>query len=89
MSGPGRPPDLVVRKGAGGEIQLTDGIARLLHTEGVLALRYEGTRYDCGSREGYIQANIEMAMRDPSLAQVVRQALASVGSAGLPAAAQV
>ena len=75
-------------KGAGGEIQLTDGIAGLLDTEGVLAYRYTGTRYDCGSREGYIQATIEMAMRDPSLAHVVRQALASVGSAGLPAAAQ-
>ena len=75
-------------KGAGGEIQLTDGIAGLLDTEGVLAYRYAGTRYDCGSREGYIQATIEMAMRDPSLAHVVRRALASVDSAGLPAAAQ-
>ena len=68
-------------KGADGEIQLTDGIAGLLHTEGVLAYRYEGTRYDCGSREGYIQATIEMAMRDPSLAHVVRQSLASLGDA--------
>ena len=76
-------------KGAGGEIQLTDDIAGLLHTEGVLAYRYEGTRYDCGSREGYIQATVEMAMRDSSLVHVVRQALASVGGMGLPAAAQV
>ena len=65
-------------KGAGGEIQLTDGIAGLLNSEGVLAYRYEGQRYDCGSREGYIQATIEMAMRDESLAKVVRQAMASL-----------
>ena len=68
-------------KGAGGEIQLTDGIAGLLHTEGVLAYRYEGSRYDCGSREGYIQATIEMAMRDPSLAHVIRQAITLLTSA--------
>ena len=65
-------------KGAGGEIQLTDGIAGLLQSEGVLAYRYEGQRYDCGSREGYIQATIEMAMRDESLAKVVRQAVTSL-----------
>ena len=65
-------------KGAGGEIQLPDGIAGLLHSEGVLAYRYEGQRYDCGSREGYIQATIEMALRDESLAKVVRQAMTSL-----------
>lgn len=65
-------------KGAGGEIQLTDGIAGLLGSEGVLAYRYEGQRYDCGSREGYIQATIEMAMRDESLAKVVRHSMASL-----------
>jgi len=65
-------------KGAGGEIQLTDGIAGLLSSEGVLAYRYEGQRYDCGSREGYIQATIEMAMRDEALAKVVRQAMAAL-----------
>ena len=65
-------------KGAGGEIQLTDGIAGLLNSEGVLAYRYEGQRYDCGSREGYIQATIEMAMRDESLAKVVRQSMAAL-----------
>ena len=66
-------------KGANGEIQLTDCVAGLLYTEGVLALRYEGTRYDSGRREGYIQATIEMALRDPSLVHVVRHSLALLG----------
>ena len=72
-------------KGAGGEIQLTDGIAGLLNTEGVLAYRYEGTRYDCGSREGYIQATLEMAMRDPSLVHVVKNVLGLLSRPSLPA----
>ena len=72
-------------KGAGGEIQLTDGIAGLLNTEGVLAYRYEGTRYDCGSREGYIQATFEMAMRDPSLVHVVKNVLGLLSRPSLPA----
>lgn len=50
-----------IRPGSGGEIQLTDGIASLLHEEQVLAHRYEGTRYDCGSKLGYLQ--IWTAMR--------------------------
>jgi UTP--glucose-1-phosphate uridylyltransferase len=46
-------------KGAGGEIQLTDAIARLLQNETVLTYRFEGTRYDCGSKLGYLIANVE------------------------------
>jgi UTP--glucose-1-phosphate uridylyltransferase len=51
-----------VQPGAGGEIQLTDGIAALLATHPVLALPLVGERYDCGSRHGYIKATIEYAM---------------------------
>ncbi|HET6591839.1 MAG TPA: UTP--glucose-1-phosphate uridylyltransferase GalU [Xanthomonadales bacterium] len=51
-----------VAPGAGGEIQLTDGIAALLATHPVLALPLVGERYDCGSRHGYIKATIEYAM---------------------------
>ena len=51
-----------VRAGAGGEIQLTDGIAALLTTHPVLALPLVGERYDCGSRQGFIKATIEYAM---------------------------
>ena len=44
-------------RGVGGEIQLTDGIAALLRREKVFAYRYEGRRYDCGSKEGFLEAN--------------------------------
>ena len=46
-------------KGAGGEIQLTDAIAQLLHKEKVFAYRYHGTRYDCGSKLGFLQATVD------------------------------
>jgi UTP--glucose-1-phosphate uridylyltransferase len=49
--------------GSGGEIQLTDGIAALLLEQQVLAYRYEGVRYDCGSKLGYLQATVEFGLR--------------------------
>jgi UTP--glucose-1-phosphate uridylyltransferase len=49
-------------RGVGGEIQLTDGIAALLRHEKVYAYRYDGKRYDCGSKEGFLQANVELAL---------------------------
>ncbi|MCZ7564217.1 MAG: UTP--glucose-1-phosphate uridylyltransferase GalU [Burkholderiales bacterium] len=52
-----------VRPGAGGEIQLTDGIAALLGEERVLAHRFEGVRYDCGSKLGYLQATVAFGIR--------------------------
>ncbi|QBE65718.1 UTP--glucose-1-phosphate uridylyltransferase GalU [Pseudoduganella lutea] len=54
-----------VGKGAGGEIQLTDGIAALLEHERVLAYRYEGQRYDCGSKLGYLKATVAMGLKHP------------------------
>ncbi len=51
--------------GAGGEIQLTDAIARLLVDEPVLAYRFSGTRFDCGSKQGYLQATVTLARRHP------------------------
>ncbi|WP_310564638.1 UTP--glucose-1-phosphate uridylyltransferase GalU [Hydrogenophaga sp.] len=59
-------------RGAGGEIQLTDGIAALIGTEKVYAFRYDGKRYDCGSKEGYLEATIDLALADPSLRDAVR-----------------
>ena len=50
-------------KGAGGEIQLTDGIAALMQEETVLAFRYEGQRYDCGSKLGYLKATVAMGLK--------------------------
>ncbi|HYM35149.1 MAG TPA: UTP--glucose-1-phosphate uridylyltransferase GalU, partial [Steroidobacteraceae bacterium] len=54
-------------RGAGGEIQLTDAIADLLADETVLAYEFEGKRYDCGSKLGYLQATVEYALRHHSL----------------------
>ena len=59
-------------RGAGGEIQLTDGIAALIGTEKVYAYRYEGRRYDCGSKEGFLQATIDLALANPELSAAVR-----------------
>ena len=53
--------------GAGGEIQLTDGIARLMQREPVHAYEFEGKRYDCGSKLGYLQATVEYGLRHSSL----------------------
>lgn len=53
--------------GAGGEIQLTDGIAALLREERVLAYRFEGTRYDCGSKLGYLQATVALGRKHPEV----------------------
>jgi UTP--glucose-1-phosphate uridylyltransferase len=50
-------------RGSGGEIQLTDGIAQLIASEGVHAYRYEGKRYDCGSKEGFLEATVEFALK--------------------------
>jgi UTP--glucose-1-phosphate uridylyltransferase len=54
-------------RGVGGEIQRTDGIAALLKREKVFAYRYEGRRYDCGSKEGFLQANVELALEHAEL----------------------
>jgi len=56
-----------VGRGAGGEIQLTDAIADLLATEKVHAFRFDGKRYDCGSKLGYLEATVEFGLRHPDL----------------------
>jgi UTP--glucose-1-phosphate uridylyltransferase len=53
------------RAGAGGEIQLTDAIAALLAEEKVLAYRFDGKRYDCGSKLGYLQATVDFGVKHP------------------------
>lgn len=52
-----------IGKGAGGEIQLTDGIARLMQREPVYAFEFEGKRYDCGTKLGYLQATVEFGVK--------------------------
>ena len=63
------------KRGVGGEIQLTDGIAGLLRREKVFAYRYDGRRYDCGSKEGFLQANVELALTHPQLGAGFREYL--------------
>ena len=65
-------------KGAGGEIQLTDAIAALLKEEQVVAYEFEGTRYDCGSKLGYLEATIQYALKHPELGDEFRAYLESV-----------
>lgn len=55
-------------RGSGGEIQLTDGIAALRKSEAVYAYSFEGKRYDCGSKIGYLQATVEFALKHEELA---------------------
>jgi UTP--glucose-1-phosphate uridylyltransferase len=67
-----------VQAGAGGEIQLTDGIASLLKQEQVLAYKYSGTRYDCGSKIGYLKATVELALKHPEVKDDFRAYLSSL-----------
>lgn len=62
-------------RGAGGEIQLTDGIAGLLANETVYAYTYAGKRYDCGSKEGFLQATVELALAHPEVGGSFREYL--------------
>jgi UTP--glucose-1-phosphate uridylyltransferase len=64
-----------VRPGAGGEIQLTDAIAALVAEEEVLAYEFRGTRYDCGSKLGYLQANVQFALKHPEVGAAFRRYL--------------
>jgi UTP--glucose-1-phosphate uridylyltransferase len=66
------------QRGVGGEIQLTDGIASLLRREKVFAYRYEGKRYDCGSKEGFLEANVELALAHKQLGPGFREYLKSL-----------
>ena len=65
-------------KGVGGEIQLTDGIAGLMSEETVYALQYEGKRYDCGSKEGFLEATVELALLHSEVGAHFRDYLANL-----------
>ncbi len=58
-----------LRPGAGGELQLTDAIAQLLQSEAVLSCQFSGKRYDCGTKQGYLQATVEFALQHPEVAE--------------------
>lgn len=67
-----------IGKGTGGEIQLTDGIAALIEEERVLAYRYKGTRYDCGSKIGFLQATVAMGLVHPEVKEQFAEYLKSL-----------
>lgn len=67
-----------IGKGSGGEIQLTDGIASLLREEQVLAYRYQGERFDCGSKLGYLQATVDFGRRHPEVGAAFSNYLANL-----------
>ncbi len=66
------------QRGAGGEIQLTDAISAMLQEQTVLAYEFEGTRYDCGSKLGYLRANVEYGLQHPELADEFRAYLSGL-----------
>jgi UTP--glucose-1-phosphate uridylyltransferase len=62
-------------QGVGGEIQLTDAIERLMAHETVYAFQYAGKRYDCGSKEGFLEATVELALQHPDVGAHFREYL--------------
>ncbi len=67
-----------IGSGAGGEIQLTDAIARLLSEERACAFRFQGTRYDCGSKLGYLQATVALGLKHKEGGEAFREYLRRV-----------
>jgi UTP--glucose-1-phosphate uridylyltransferase len=62
-------------KGSGGEIQLTDAISKLLLEQSVYALQFQGRRYDCGSKLGYLEATVAFALKHPELGKEFKKSL--------------
>jgi UTP--glucose-1-phosphate uridylyltransferase len=66
-----------IKPGAGGELQLTDAIAAVLKEEAVLAYLFDGARYDCGTKLGYLKATVELGLRHPEIGVEFRDYLDS------------
>ena len=66
------------KPGVGGELQLTDGIASLMGEEAVYAFQYQGKRYDCGSKEGFLEATVELALKHPEVGEAFKTYLKSL-----------
>ena len=65
-------------RGAGGEIQLTDGMARLMKDQTFTAVEYEGVTHDCGDKIGLLQANVALALKRPDLGDAARAAITAL-----------
>ena len=72
-----------LERGAGNEIQLTDGMAKLIGQQPFHGLRYEGKRFDCGDKVGYLEAQIAFALKRPDMADAVRGFLTPVPVTGV------
>ena len=68
-----------MEKGAGGEVQLTDGMAKLIGTQPFHGLRYQGRRFDCGDKAGFLEAQVAFALARPDLAPAMRDILQRYG----------
>jgi UTP--glucose-1-phosphate uridylyltransferase len=66
-----------MERGAGGEVQLTDAMARMIGSAPFHGLRYEGRRFDCGDKVGFLEAQIAFALKRPEMAAAVRSFLKS------------
>ncbi|WP_137177575.1 UTP--glucose-1-phosphate uridylyltransferase GalU [Roseomonas sp. AR75] len=69
-----------MEKGAGGEIQLTDSMAKLIGSQPFHGLRYEGRRFDCGSKEGYLEAQVAFALSRDDMAPAMQSILKKYSS---------
>jgi UTP--glucose-1-phosphate uridylyltransferase len=67
-----------LKPGAGGEIQLTDALAKLVNEQPVLAYNFEGRRYDCGSKIGYLQATVELGLQHPEVGPEFKEFLKTI-----------
>jgi UTP--glucose-1-phosphate uridylyltransferase len=67
----------MLERGAGGEVQLTDAMAKLIGQVPFHGLRYEGRRFDCGDKIGFLEAQIAFALKRPEMAGAVREFLKS------------
>ncbi len=65
-------------RGAGGEIQLTDGMAKLMQDQTFTAVEYEGATYDCGDKIGLLRANVALALKRPDLGEQARAAVTAL-----------
>ena len=74
----------LVDKGAGGEVQLTDGMIQLARTQKFHGVRFDGGTYDCGSRLGFLTANLAFALTRHDLAPGLREELRKLGFAPAP-----
>jgi UTP--glucose-1-phosphate uridylyltransferase len=75
-------------KGAGGEIQLTDAIAKLVGKQPLHAYRFDGKRYDCGSAAGFVIANLAMGLQREDVGPAVRDFIVGASSQGSSSTSQ-